>query len=84
LVDRRQPGAVLVDIGAIATRCVVLATEGRVRAVDGRVLRMPVDSICVHGDSPGAVAVALAVRSALTDAGVALGPFSGGLDRLSV
>jgi UPF0271 protein len=55
-----------------------------VRAVDGQVLRMPVDSICVHGDSPGAVAVARAVRSALTDAGVALGPFSGGLDRLSV
>lgn len=83
LVDRRRPGAVLHDVGAIAARCVELATEGRVRAVGGQVLRMPVDSIRVHGDSPGAVAVVRAVRSALSEAGVALGPFSGGVDRLS-
>ncbi|GGP39185.1 LamB/YcsF family protein [Saccharothrix coeruleofusca] len=83
LVDRRRPGAVLHDPGEIAARCVEMATEGHVRAVDGRVLRLRVDSLCVHGDTPGAVAIARAVRRALTEAGVALRPFTADQRKLS-
>lgn len=80
LVDRGRPGSVLHDPHEVAARCVALAVDGRVRAVDGRLLRLRVDSICVHGDTPGAVAIARAVREALTGAGVSLEPFAGGLD----
>jgi 5-oxoprolinase (ATP-hydrolysing) subunit A len=81
LVPRREPGAVLpatapADVEMIAARAVRLATTGEVVAADGSLLRMPVDSLCVHGDTPGAVAVAAAVRSALTDAGVGILPFA--------
>jgi UPF0271 protein len=48
---------------------------GEIVAVDGTVLRMPVESICVHGDTPGAVRLAQAVRDALGDAGVVVHSF---------
>jgi UPF0271 protein len=78
LVPRRAPGAVLCDPEEIAARCVRLARAGEVTAVDGSVLRVRAQSICVHGDSPGAVATARAVRQALTAAGVQLHPFAAG------
>ncbi|QFZ23840.1 LamB/YcsF family protein [Saccharothrix syringae] len=80
--DRERPGAVPHDPREVAARCVALAADGRVRTVDGRLLRMRVDSIRVHGGTPGAVAVARDVREALIGAGVPLGPFAGGLDRV--
>ncbi|WP_250448402.1 5-oxoprolinase subunit PxpA, partial [Actinotalea sp. C106] len=70
LVPRRDPGAVLHDPELVAARVVRLATEGTVEAVDGSVLAVAVESVCVHGDTPGAVAIATAVRSALAGAGV--------------
>jgi 5-oxoprolinase (ATP-hydrolysing) subunit A len=76
LVPRRRPGAVLGDPAEIATRCVRLARAGEVTAADGSVLHVRPESICVHGDSPGAVAIARAVREALTAAGVQLTPFA--------
>ncbi|MGX5655103.1 LamB/YcsF family protein [Geodermatophilus nigrescens] len=76
LVSRRLPGAVLTDAGEITRRCVAMATGGEVRDVDGGRLRLAPDSICVHGDTPGAVDIARRVRSALTDAGVDLAPFA--------
>jgi UPF0271 protein len=51
--------------------------SGEIVAVDGTVLRQRIESICVHGDTPGAVALATGVRRALSDAGVALSAFSG-------
>lgn len=75
LVPRDQPGAVLHEPAAIAERVVRLVTTGQLTAVDGTELTMEVDSICVHGDSPDAVAVARSVRRALTDAGVDLTSF---------
>jgi UPF0271 protein len=78
LVPRRDPGAVLHDPSEIAARCLRMACDGEVVAVDGSVVEVHPDSICVHGDSPGSVAIARAVRDALTDAGVALRPFAGG------
>ncbi|MGI5503941.1 LamB/YcsF family protein [Lentzea sp. CA-135723] len=72
LVPRTEPGAVLRDPAEIAARCVQLATEGWVRSVTGRPVRIQADSICVHGDTPGAVHIARTVRAALEAAGVAV------------
>ena len=76
LVPRREPGAVLNDPSEVARRCVRIATAGEVEAVDGSVVGVRPASICVHGDSPGALAMAQAVRAALGDAGVTLRPFT--------
>ena len=64
------------DPRAIAAKAVRLVTEGRVRAVDGSDLALPVQSICVHGDRPNAVEVAKAVRLALANAGVDVVPLA--------
>ena len=76
LVSRREPGAVLDDPGRVAARAARMATEGRVGTVDGGEVAVEVRSLCVHGDTPGAVDLARAVRSALVDAGVALEAFA--------
>lgn len=75
LVPRTQPGALLHDPDAVAARVVRLATDGVVTAVDGSVIDVSADSVCVHGDTPDAVAIATAVRDALAEAGVAVRPF---------
>ena len=72
LVPRSEPGAVLHDAGSIAERAVRIAVDGVVQAVDGSVIALPVRSLCVHGDTLGAVKIARAVRVALLRAGVAL------------
>ena len=77
LVSRREPGALVEDPAVVGQRAVQMATDGVVVAVDGTRLRMPVESVCVHGDTPGAVAMARAVRAALESAGVVLAPFAG-------
>src|SRR5213076_2825552 len=76
LVSRRQPGAVLHDPDVIAARCVELARTGKVRAVDGSVVDMRVRSLCIHGDTPGAVQIGQRVRAALLSAGVELRAFA--------
>jgi len=75
LVPRSQPGALLHDPGQVAGRMIQLVTTGRVQASDGTEVSVKADSICVHGDSPGAVEMAVAVREALTAAGVEIRPF---------
>ena len=76
LVPRSQPGAVLHDPQRVATRMARLVTTGTVQAVDGTDVPIPAESICVHGDSPGSVQMAIAVRQALAAAGVDLRPFA--------
>ncbi|SOE51990.1 Lactam utilization protein LamB [plant metagenome] len=76
LVSRREPGAVLHDPERVARRMLRLVTEGVVEAVDGSLARVRADSICVHGDSPGAVAMAVEVRRTLEQAGVTLRAFA--------
>ena len=76
LVSRREPGAVLHDPEVIASRCVRLATRGEIEATDGTIVPVRPASICVHGDTPGAVETAKAVRAALTTAGLTLSPFT--------
>lgn len=75
LVSRRDAGAVLHDPEAVAARMLRLATEGVIEAADGSVLRLRADSICVHGDSPGAVAMAARIRAVLLAGGVTIAPF---------
>ena len=67
LVDRATPGAVLGEPSTAAAQALALA-RGAVVADDGCVLTLWVDTLCIHGDSPGAVAIATAVRQALADA----------------
>jgi 5-oxoprolinase (ATP-hydrolysing) subunit A len=76
LVSRRVPGAVLSDPVEVARRVVQIVTEGSVTAVDGSTVRIEADSVCVHGDSPGAVAMAEQVRRELEAAGVEITPFA--------
>jgi UPF0271 protein len=76
LVSRREPGAVLSDPATVADRTVALVRTGFVEAITGETVPVGVDSVCVHGDSAGAVEMAEAVRDALTAAGVLLRPFA--------
>ncbi|HEV3465599.1 MAG TPA: 5-oxoprolinase subunit PxpA [Actinomycetota bacterium] len=76
LVSRREPGAVLHDPQLVAARAVRMATEHRVESVDGSQVEVDVRSLCVHGDTPGAVDLARRVRAALEEAGVTLEPFA--------
>jgi UPF0271 protein len=66
LVDRAEAGAVLTDPEEAAAQARSLA-RGAVAASDGCVLTLWVDTLCIHGDAPGAVAIAAAVRAALAD-----------------
>ncbi|WP_268904403.1 LamB/YcsF family protein [Devosia aurantiaca] len=65
LVSRAEPGAVIHNMDAVVERCVRLAKTGEIIAVDGTVLRSSARSICLHGDTPGAVDMAREVRDAL-------------------
>ena len=80
LVSRREAGAVLHDADDIARRMVRLVTDGTVTAIDGTVVPVRADSVCVHGDSPGATEMAARVRAALTEAGVGIEAFAPALD----
>ena len=70
LVPRQMPGAVLHDRAMIAGRAVRLAQSGEIVDVDGGVIRTAARSLCIHGDTPDAVAIAGAVRDSLLQAGV--------------
>jgi len=75
LVPRDQPGAFVAAADQPA-RAVQLAREQHVIALTGEVVPTPVESLCVHGDSPNAVASASAVRAALRAAGIAVNAFA--------
>jgi UPF0271 protein len=77
LVPRDQAGAVLADPEQVALQARSLAVERGVVATDGSWVALQVESICVHGDSPGALRLAKAVRTALEAAGVAIAAFVG-------
>lgn len=70
LVPRTEAGAVLADSAQIAGRVVELVQHGTLTAVDGSTIRVRAESVCLHGDTPGAVAHARAVRDALVGAGI--------------
>ncbi|MDQ2710591.1 MAG: LamB/YcsF family protein [Actinomycetota bacterium] len=75
LVSRRLPGAVLEDAEEIAQRCVAIATGEPISDVEGGSLTVMAGSICVHGDTAGAVEIARSVKAALAAAGVTVASF---------
>ena len=76
LVPRSEPGALLTDSDEIARRVVELVTTGRLTAVDGSTIVIEAESVCLHGDTPGAVEHARTTRAALLSAGVSLAPIT--------
>ena len=77
LLDRSEPGALLLRPEAAARQAVELALDGGVRTADGSWLELRPASLCVHGDTPSALEVARAVRRALENAGAVIAPFAG-------
>lgn len=75
LVSRRHEGALINEPKAVVARCVRLVTEGLITARDGTQVRVSAVSICLHGDTPGAIRLARRVRDGLAEAGVELAPF---------
>jgi 5-oxoprolinase (ATP-hydrolysing) subunit A len=71
---RSQPGALLTDPAAAAAQAVRMVQDGRVIAYDGTPAPVQADTLCIHGDTPGAPAIAQAVRAALEAAGIAVRP----------
>ncbi len=76
LVSRREPDAALHDPDEIAERVVTMVTTGRLAAVDGSIITVEAESVCVHGDSPGAVLIATTLRERLVAEGITLGAFT--------
>ncbi len=75
LVPRSEPGAVLTDPAIVAERAVSIARDRQVTAIDGSTVSVEARSICIHGDTPGAVQLATAIRRALHDASVGVHSF---------
>ena len=70
LAPRGAAGAVIADPQVVATRAVSMVRMRAVQAIDGRTVSLDVETICLHGDTPGAAMRALAVRRALEQAGI--------------
>ena len=75
LVPRTLPGAVLHDAAAIAARVLRMVQDREIVALSGKRIAVDIDTVCVHGDTPGAVEMARAIRQTLTASGVAIAPF---------
>jgi UPF0271 protein len=76
LTSRKIPGAVIHDPKVATENAVRMATEGEIISRNGKTIRRRVDSLCVHGDEPTAVAVAKAVRQGLEQAGISVVPLT--------
>ncbi|HEY2703492.1 MAG TPA: 5-oxoprolinase subunit PxpA [Candidatus Dormibacteraeota bacterium] len=75
LLLRDRPGALLTDTGEVVERALRIVEAGAVVSVSGRVLPLRCDSLCVHGDTPGALATARGLRAGLEAAGVTVAAF---------
>lgn len=74
LVPRSRAGAVISGVGEVVARALRMITEGRVTAIDGEEIEMRGDTICLHGDTPGAPQLARTLRQGLEAAGVTVVP----------
>ncbi len=70
LVSRSKPGSVIHDLDEVVERSLKMVTEGKATAITGEEVEVQADTLCLHGDTPGAVEMARAVRNGLRDAGV--------------
>ena len=77
LVPRGEPGALVTDPDDVAARVVRMVRDGVVGSVDGAEVAVAAESVCLHGDTPGAVGLARRVRAALAAAEVTVAPFTG-------
>ncbi|WP_341368123.1 5-oxoprolinase subunit PxpA [Yoonia sp. BS5-3] len=77
LVDRSLPGAVLHDAKVAAPRILDMLKAGAIIAESGKYIPCQIDTICLHGDTPGAVAMARGIRDHLSEAGITLAPLAG-------
>eukprot|EP01035_Chromulina_nebulosa_P040230 gene40229-54399_t len=75
LVSRKKPGAVLHDPVMVAERVVRMVRDGEVISVTGKAIKMKMDTVCIHGDTPGAVELGRNVRDGLKAAGIDVTPF---------
>jgi UPF0271 protein len=74
LTPRARPGSVITDPSEVVARAVRLVRDGRVAAIDGGDLALRVDTLCVHGDTPGAAELTRRLRAGLEGAGVTVAP----------
>jgi 5-oxoprolinase (ATP-hydrolysing) subunit A len=81
LVPRSRPGAVIHDTDRIVRRTVDMVKARAVRAISGETVQLRVDTICIHGDTPGAAAIARAVHEGLEEAGIAVRPLMEVIER---
>ena len=70
LASRRKPGAVIHDAGVVVARAVRMVKENAVNAIEGSLVTLEADTICVHGDTPGSDDLAARIRAGLESAGV--------------
>jgi UPF0271 protein len=75
LAKRGTPGAIIHDADEAAARAVRMARHGTVEALDGTVVELRARTLCIHGDNPGSIATARAIRSALEREGVTIRAF---------
>jgi UPF0271 protein len=76
LVPRRLPGAMIHDEDVSIARVIRMVKEGVVETINGNIIPIKADSVCVHGDNPKAVAFVQTIRKALIDEGVEIAPIS--------
>lgn len=76
LTSRKLPGAVIHDSAEATRRVLRMLEDGAITSVSGKRIPVAIDTICVHGDNPEAVAMARGIRKALEEAGVTLRPFA--------
>lgn len=76
LVSRRKPGSVLHDAAQIAERVVRMVQDGAIVAASGKTIKVKIDTVCIHGDTQGAVEIARTIRAALDRNGIKVAPFS--------
>ena len=74
LVSRKKEGSVIHDPKRVAERVIRMVQEGKIQSIEGNLIDLEVDSICVHGDTPGAVQLAQTIRKNLEGAGIRVLP----------
>ena len=77
LVDRSLPGAMIHDAEEAAARIVAMVKDGAIHTASGAKIETPIDTICTHGDTPEAIAIASNLRARLEEAGITVSRFSG-------
>jgi UPF0271 protein len=76
LMSRRKPGSVLHDPVVVGERVLRMVTDQAITSVSGKVMKLAIDTVCIHGDTPAAVSLAKAVRERLDAAKIKVAPFA--------